>query len=441
MNSDTVSYFGGLVRSTGTGNLSPGFLSGFLFLIILLIASAVISGSEVAFFSLEPRELEEIKKRKPKFPSLIARLLAKPENLLSAILVGNTFCNIAIVILSAYLFNQIIDFPNHPFLLFIYLVILFAVLLLFTELIPRIIAFHNPKKYAVKFSSFIYFLTKITQPVNFILVNSTSLLSRRLDKYQKNISMEEISKALTDKDEYSDEKEILEGIVKFGSKTVNEIMRPRMDVISVEVHAGFDEVLGIIRESGYSRIPVYQNTLDDVRGILYIKDLLPLLEKPNVFRWQSLMRQPFFIPESKKIDELLEEFQKSQVHMAIIVDEYGGTSGIVTLEDILEEIVGEISDEFDEVNPFFTRIAENEFIFEGNTLLNDFYKATDTEDTIFDEIKVEAETLAGLILEMTKEMPKVHDKIKYKNFTFEVEEVDSRRINKIRVIMVSGIES
>jgi putative hemolysin len=436
LNSDTVSYFGSLAGNSDAGQISPGFLTGFLILVILLITSALISGSGVAFFSLKFNDIEEIKKRNPKYPGLLSRLLSKPEHLLSAILVGNTLCNIAIVTLSAYLLNQLLDFYNHPFLLIIYLAALLSILLLFTEIIPRVIAMKNPKKYAVRFSSLIYILTRITQPVNSILVSSTSFLSRRLTKYQKNLSIEDIGKALTDQDEYSDEKGILEGIVKFGNKTVNEIMRPRMAVVSLEIHTSFDEVLEIIRESGYSRIPVYQDTLDDVRGILYIKDLLPHLDKSKVFHWQSLMRQAFFIPESKKIDELLEEFQKSKVHLAVVVDEYGGTSGLVTLEDILEEIVGDIADEFDKENKFFTRIAENEYIFEGNTLLNDFYKTTGTEDTIFDEIKGEAETLAGLILEMTKEMPKVHDKLKYKNFTFEVEEADFRRINKIRVIMV-----
>jgi gliding motility-associated protein GldE len=281
----------------------------------------------------------------------------------------------------------------------------------------------------------------LTKPLNSLLINSTVLLNKRLNKYKKSLTIEEISRALTDQEEYSEEKEILEGIAKFGTKTVSEIMRPRMDVMGIEVHNNFEEVLKIIQESGYSRMPVYKDTIDDVRGILYIKDLLPHLEKTKVFHWQPLMRQPIFVPESKKIDELLEEFQKSQVHMAIVVDEYGGTSGIVTLEDILEEIVGDITDEFDEENPFFTRVADNEYIFEGTTLLNDFYKATGTDDDIFDEIKGDAETVAGLILEITKAIPKLHDKIKFKNFTFEVEEVDARRINKIRVIIKSTVES
>lgn len=439
MNSDTVSYFGSLVRNAEAESFSPVFLTGsIIILLFLLVVSALISGSEAAFFSLQSKDIEEIKQKKPKSPGLISHLLAKPEYLLSAILTGNTFCNIAFVILSFYLFNHIVDFSGSPFLLIIFLITLFAVLLVFTEIIPRVIAVNNPKKYAVSFSLLIYILTKITAPINFVLVNSTFFLAEKLKKYQKNLSIEELSKAITGQDEYSDEKEILEGIVKFGTKTVNEIMRPRMEVVSIEVHSSFEEVLDIIRNSGYSRIPVYQDTLDDVRGILYIKDLLPHLDKSKAFRWQSLMRGAFFIPESKKIDELLEEFQKSQVHLAIVVDEYGGTSGLVSLEDILEEIVGDITDEFDEENRFFTRIAENEYIFEGSTLLNDFYKATAADDTAFEEIKGESETLAGLILEMTKEMPEIHDKLKYRNFTFEIEEADARRINKIRVIITEN---
>lgn len=422
--------------NTDAASISPVYLAGLLILLILMITSALISGSGVALFSLDSNDIGDIKIINPKSQGILSRLLSKPDHLLSAVLVGNTFCNVAIAILSSYLFTSLLDFSSHHFVIIVYLVALLVVLLLFTEIIPRIIALHDPKTYAVRFSSFIYVLTKITKPIDNILVGSNSFLSRKLNRYQKSLSIEDIGKALTDKEEYSDEKEILEGIVKFGHKMVNEIMRPRTNVVSIEIHTSFDEVLEIIRESGYSRIPVYQDTLDDVRGILYIKDLLPHLAKSKVFHWQSLIRQAIFIPESKKIDELLEEFQKSKVHLAIVVDEYGGTSGLVTLEDILEEIVGDIADEFDEENPYFTRIAENEYIFEGNTLLNDFYKAAGTEDTVFDEIKGEAETMAGLILEMTKEMPRVHDKIKYKNFTFEVEEADFRRIYKIRVKMV-----
>lgn len=419
----------------------PESLIGFIIVILLLITSALISGSEAAFFSIKADELEEIKKSPDKSSLLTLRLLAKPEQLLSAILVGNSFLNITVVILSLYLLGGVVDFSQHFIFLFVFLIVIACVLLLFTEVIPRTIALHRPKQYAGKISPLIRLLIKITQPLNYFVIGSTALLTRRLNKYKKNLTFEEISKALTSKDEYYEEKEMLEGIAKFGTKTVSEIMRPRMDVTGIEVHCGFDEVLEIIRESGYSRMPVFKETLDDVRGILYIKDLLPHIDKIKGFRWQSLMRQPIFIPESKKIDELLEEFQKAQVHMAVVIDEYGGTSGIVTLEDILEEIVGDITDEFDEENKYFTRIAENEYIFEGNTLLNDFYKATGTEDHSFDEVKGEAETLAGLILEITRAIPKFHDKIKYKNFTFEVEDVDSRRINKIRVIIVSTIAS
>jgi gliding motility-associated protein GldE len=362
---------------------------------------------------------------------------------LAAVLVGNNFLNIAIVLLTAHIANSLIDFSNVPIFGFIFqTVIITFMILLFGEIIPKVYAAHYPAKYALKISPFINILVKITYPINYLLIHSTSFVNKRLSRYKKDLSIEEISKALklTDKGELSEDKEILEGIVRFGTKTVSEIMRPRLSVISIEVRANFDEVLQLIRESGYSRIPVHKATLDDVRGILYIKDLLAYLDKGAAFRWQPLMRQPFFVPETKKIDDLLEEFQKSKVHMAIVVDEYGGTSGLITLEDILEEIVGDIADEFDEENRFFTKISKNEYLFDGDTILYDFYKAIGSEDNIFDEIKGEAETLAGLILEFTKAMPQLHEKVEYKNYTFEVEAVDSRRINKIRFKINSSVE-
>ena len=437
MEIDTVSHIGGLVKDS---DFTAASFIGFLILCILLIISALISGSEVALFSLSNKQIEGLKNTQSKRSRLVLRLLSKPEHLLSAVLAGNIFVNITFVLFSTHLAYRLFDFTDAPVLGFMILVvIIFSLILLFGEIIPKVYAIHNPKTFALRFIPLINVLVKITQPINFLLVNSTSLVKMRLNKYKRNLSIEEISKALTDQDEYSDEKEILEGIVRFGTKTVDEVMCPRLNVVCIEVHSNFEEVLKIIRESGYSRIPVYKETLDNVRGILYIKDLLAHLEKGLGFRWQPLMRQPIFVPESKKIDDLLEEFQKSQVHMAIVVDEYGGTSGLVTLEDILEEIVGDITDEFDEENPYFTKIAENEYIFEGSTLLPDFYKTTGYEETVFDEIKGEAETLAGLILEMTKEMPGAHEKIKYKNLTFEVEDVDARRINKIRVTIISPV--
>jgi putative hemolysin len=444
LEADTFSSSEGLLRGIGFNQFTTEALAGLLVLIILMVTSALISGSEVALFSLEPKEIEDLKKSKRRKPHLVLKLLSKPENLLAALLTGGNFINIAIVLLTAHITNSLIDFTNAPTLGFIFQTIVITFMILFFgEIIPKVYAAHYSKNFALKISPFINILAKITHPVNYLLIHSTSFVNKRLSRYKKDLSIEEISKALklTDEDELSEEKDILEGIVKFGTKTVSEIMKPRLDVTSIEAGANFDEVLRVIRESGYSRIPVYKESLDNVRGILYIKDLLAHLDKGTSFRWQPLMRQPFFVPESKKIDDLLEEFQKSKVHMAFVVDEYGGTSGLVTLEDILEEIVGDIADEFDEENRFFVKISEFEYLFNGNTLLNDFYKATGYDDNVFDEIKGEADTLAGLILELTREMPEMHEKIQFKNFTFEVEAVDPRRINKIRVTINSSVES
>ncbi|HYQ57073.1 MAG TPA: transporter associated domain-containing protein, partial [Draconibacterium sp.] len=268
-------------------------------------------------------------------------------------------------------------------------------------------------------------------------IHSTGFVNRRLLKHKKNISMDEISQALelTSDHELSDEKDILEGIVKFGNKSVEEVMTPRVDVVSIDIRANFSEVLDILDESGYSRIPVYIDSFDNIGGLLYIKDLLQHSHKANTFKWQTLIRPPFYVPDSKKISSLLEEFQKSKIHMAIVVDEYGGTSGIVTLEDILEEIVGDITDEFDEEENFFTKLSENSYLFDAKVLLGDFYKVVNCDDTIFDEVKGDADTLAGLILEIKGEIPTLKEEVKCKRFTFTIEEVDNRRIKQIKVVV------
>jgi putative hemolysin len=411
-------------------------LSGLLVLIIFLGLSAIISGSEVALFSLEPKDIESLKANKKRSAQLILKLLSEPEQLLASILVGNNFVNIAIVLLASNISDSLISFGDAKTFEFIFqIVIITFLLLLFGEIIPKVYAAHYPKNFALKLSPFIYTLGKITRPVNFILIQSTSFVNKRMNKHRRVLSIDEISKALklSHHEDLSDDKEILEGIVKFGSKSVNEIMHSRQDVIAIDFKSNFHEVLDIIRAAGYSRIPVYSGTLDQVRGILYLKDLLPHITKGVSFKWQQLIRPPFFIPETKKIDDLLEEFQKSKVHLAIVVDEFGGTSGLVTLEDILEEIVGDIADEFDVEEKFFTQTGPNEYIFNGKTLLNDFYKIIDCEDDIFEEIKGDADTLAGLILELTGEFPEMHEKILCKNFTFHVEAIDQRRIKEIRV--------
>ena len=436
METDAVSFLDTLNGEIGYNHFTSETLTGIIILIVLLTISALISGSEVALFSLEPKEIKDLKLNKKRSAGLVIKLLSEPEQLLAAILVGNNFANISIVLLTAHITNSLIDFSNTPTLGFIFnTVIITSLILLFGEIIPKVYAAHYPKTLALKVSSIINVLVIITKPVNFLLINSTSFVNKRLIKYKKNLSIDEISKALqlTDHLDISDDKEILEGIVKFGSKGVNEIMRSRLDVTTIEIHSNFEKVLQLIKESGYSRIPVYAETLDDVRGILYIKDLLPFLNKSAAYRWQPLMRQPFFVPETKKIDDLLEDFQKSKVHMAIVVDEFGGTSGLVTLEDILEEIVGDIADEFDVEETLFTQISQDEYLFDGRAMLNDFCKELDLENDIFDDVRGEADTLAGLILELKGEFPMLHEKLNCKNFTFEVEEVDTRRIIKIRV--------
>ncbi len=436
METDAVSFFETLSGDIGFNHFTSETLTGLLIVIVLLAISALISGSEVALFSLEPKEIKDLKSNKKRSAGLVIKLLSEPEQLLAAILVGNNFVNIAVVLLTAHITNSLIDFSLVPTLGFIFnTIFITSLILLFGEIIPKVYAAHYPKTLALRVASFINGLVTITKPVNFLLINSTSFVNKRLIKYKKNLSIDEISKALqlTDHLDISDDKEILEGIVKFGNKGVNEIMRSRLEVTSIDIHSNFERVLQIIKESGYSRIPVFSGTLDDVRGILYIKDLLPYLDKSAAYRWQPLMRQPFFVPETKKIDDLLEDFQKSKVHMAIVVDEFGGTSGLVTLEDILEEIVGDIADEFDDDESLFSQISEFEYLFDGRAMLNDFCKVFDYEDDIFNDIRGEADTLAGLILELKGEFPMLHEKLNCKNFTFEVEGVNTRRITKIKV--------
>lgn len=402
---------------------------------LLLLISALISGSEVAYFSLSATNKQKLKK-KGRTNLRVIKNLENPEKLLATILVANNFVNIGIIILTASITKSLVTIVNAPVIEFILQVVLISFfLLLFGEIMPKVYATH----FSLQFARFMAFpleiLEKIFRPVNAILINSTSFVNKRLLKHRKNISMDEISQALrlTSDQELSEEKEILEGIVKFGNKNVVEIMKPRVDVVSLDLKTGFAKVLEVIRESGFSRIPVYTDSFDNINGILYIKDILPHSHKSELFKWQSLVRPPFYVPETKKINSLLEDFQKNKVHMAIVVDEYGGSSGIVALEDILEEIVGDIVDEFDDEEDFYTKINENTFLFDGKVLLGDFYKVMECTDNIFDDVKGDADTLAGLILEIKGEIPVQHEKIACKHFNFTIESVDNRRIKQIKV--------
>lgn len=403
---------------------------------ILIILSALFSASEVAYFSINASDKHKLDRKSAKKKIHFRRNLESPEQLLATILVANNFVKVGIVILSSFIFNYLVDFsavPNWGFV--IQVVIISIIILLFSEILPKVYTTHH----AVKFARFIafplYYLIKVLRPVNSIFIHSTSFINNRIRAYNQHISVDELSQALelTSQNELKEDKEILKGIVKFGNKNVAEIMRSRVDVVSADFNDNYSKILNLITETGFSRIPVYSESFDHIKGILYIKDLLPHVHKGPNFRWQSIIRPPFYVPETKKIDDLLEEFQKNKVHMAVVVDEYGGTSGIVTLEDVLEEIVGEITDEFDEEEKYFTKISENKFLFDGKILLNDFYKVTGAEDSVFDDVKGEADTLAGLILELKGEIPLKNDTISCKNFVFSIEAVDNRRIKQIKV--------
>lgn len=403
---------------------------------ILILFSALISGSEVAYFSLSPAEKKKIAGSTSKKHFYTMKNLETPEQLLATTLVANNFVNVGIVILSGFTFDALVDFSGNPILgLVIQVLVISFMILLFGEFIPKVYSTHHALKFARFISAPLYFLIKILKPLNSVLIFSTTFINSRIREYNQHISVDELSQALelTSQTELREDKDILKGIVKFGNKSVVEIMHSRVDVVSADMDYSFGKIMNLITETGFSRIPVYSESFDNIKGILYIKDLLPHAHKGPNFRWQSIIRPPFYVPETKKIDDLLEEFQKNKVHMAIVVDEYGGTSGIVTLEDVLEEIVGEITDEFDEEEKFYTKISDNKYLFDGKTLLNDFYKVTDSEDTVFDEVKGEADTLAGLILELKGEIPLKNDTITCKNYVFSIEAVDNRRIKQIKV--------
>jgi len=407
-----------------------------LAIVILLVFSALISGSEVAYFSLSPAEKQKISGTSTKKYNYIQKNLDSPEQLLATILVANNFVNIGIVIISSFTINNIVDFTNDPILgIIVQVFVISFVILLFGEIIPKVYSTHHALKFARFIAIPMYYTIKVLKPLNSVLIYSTSFINNRIHAYNSHISVDELSHALelTSQTDLKEDTEILKGIVKFGNKNVAEIMRSRVDVVSADIDLSYSKIMSLITETGFSRIPVFSDTFDNIKGILYIKDLLPHVHKGASFRWQSIIRPPFYVPETKKIDDLLEDFQKNKVHMAIVVDEYGGTSGIVTLEDVLEEIVGEITDEFDEEEKFYTKISENKYLFDGKTMLNDFYKVLGLEESVFDDIKGEADTLAGLILELKGEIPAKGDTINCKNYVFTIEAVDNRRIKQIKV--------
>ncbi len=405
---------------------------------LLLVVSAFASGSEIAFFSLSPSDINEMDpERKPK-DSAIQKLRDDNERTLATILVTNNFVNVTIIMLCNYVFGKVIDFGNAYWLQFLCITVLLTfLLLLFGEIMPKVFARQNPLAFCRRVVNGILFARKMFWPIETVLLKSRVIAERLLRNDTHVLSVDELEQALelTDKDEIRDEKSMLQGIIRFGDETVKEIMTSRKDVVDIDIKTPFSRVIKCIVENNYSRIPVYQDNSDNIRGVLYIKDLLLHIGKPDTFRWQSLIRPPYFVPETKKVDDLLREFQDNRVHIAIVVDEFGGTSGIVTLEDVLEEIVGEIHDEYDEDDKMYKRVNSNTYIFEGKTPLSDFVKILDVSDDEFSEIEGEADTLAGLMLEMKGDFPEVHEKFEYDNFCFEIMEVSERRIASIKVVV------
>ena len=405
---------------------------------LLLFVSGFASGSEIAFFSLTPNDLSELDEEKSNADAKIMQLRAESERTLATILIANNLVNVTIIMLFGYFFAHAINFGDSWWLEFLFMTVLLTfLLLLFGEIMPKVYATKNPLQFCRAAVGGICFFRKLFYPVASIVVSSGRLTERVVQKENQTLSVDELEQALelTDTEDIKEEKRMLEGIVRFGDETVKEVMTSRQDVVDLDFKAPYEDVLKCVVDNNYSRIPVYQDNQDNIRGILYIKDLLPYLSKGNKFNWQSLIRPPYFVPETKKIDDLLREFQENKVHIAIVVDEFGGTSGIVTLEDILEEIVGEINDEYDEDEKSFVRINSNTFVFEGKTLLSDFYRLLKLDDETFAEVVGEADTLAGLLLEIKGDFPKLHEKLDYQNFTFEILEMDERRISKVKVVV------
>lgn len=433
MEADDPLQYSTFLDSIIVNSPSTGVIIGFFVLGLMLIFSAFISGSEVAFFSLNPGNIDTLSNDKSKRASHTLRLLGMPERLLGTILVANNFVNVGIVMLSAYLSKQIFDFSSSPVLGFILEVVAITfILLLFGEILPKVYATRAGLQFALFMSTPLLFLEKVFRPVSIILVKSTALIKNLESRNM--ISKGELSEAISlASGENKDDEKILKGIVKFGNIYAREIMQPRIDVTAIDIKTPFKDVIPFIIESGFSRIPVYRGSFDSVEGMLYVKDLLPHFHKPNSFNWQSLVRPPYYVPETKKINDLLEEFQTKKIHMAIVIDEYGGTSGIITLEDILEEIMGEIPDESGNDDIPYEVIGENLYIFEGKTQLNDFLKVFNIEEDPFEKVRGESDTLAGLILEITGEIPSQGFSVEYNNFIFTIESADKRRIKKIKV--------
>ncbi len=401
---------------------------------LFLLVSGLISASETAFFSLSASDLDAVAERKHPSDKKIGSLLEDRERLFATIRITNAVVNVAVIVLGSFFFLHVFHFYSWGAELLTLILALTFLLLLFGEIMPKIYASQKALAFCRFVASGIVVCRSVFYPVESLLIHFTSFLNSCIGRRNHAISVDDLSQALdlTDKNEISEESNILEGIIRFGGETAKEIMTSRLDVVDLEIHTPFKEVLKCIIENAYSRIPVYDETRDNIKGVLYIKDLLPYLNKEDNFRWQSLIRPAYFVPETKMIDDLLRDFQANKIHIAIVVDEFGGTSGIVTMEDIIEEIVGEIRDEYDDEERTYVLLNNNTWVFEAKTLLTDFYKVTKIDEEEFDDVAGDADTVAGLLLELKGEFPILHERVSYKNYEFEVLEMDSRRILKVK---------
>jgi len=407
-------------------------------LLFLMIASAIVSGSEVAYFSLVPSEIDDCKKSNNEREQSIARLLSTPKQLLATILILNNFVNISMVTLSTFMMWEYLGSSSDEGLFaFILALVMTMLIVFFGEVIPKIYATQQNLKVAKFTSSALVFFSKLFRPLSFLLLSMSNLIDKRVVRKGYELSVDELNHAVelttSNEETTTEERDILKGIVNFGTYTVKQVMRSRMDVTAFESEINFHELMDKINKTGFSRIPVFTDTIDTIDGILYIKDVLPHIEEEEKFDWKTLLRPVYFVPEMKKIDGLLKDFQEKRVHMAIVVDEYGGTSGLITLEDIIEEIVGEINDEFDDEDKPYVQLDSTTYIFEGKTSLNDFCKVVEAEPAIFENVKGESESLGGLLLEINSVIPRISEKIDFDKYSFTVVAVDSKRIKKIKV--------
>ena len=415
-----------------TGVVIAGLLA-----IVLLGMSAFASGSEIAFFSLSPADIAEIEAEKTQRDKNIRELRDDSERTLATILITNNFVNVTIIMLCNFVFGSLIHFGEKAYWLqFLCITVLLTfLLLLFGEIMPKVYSREDSLGFCRKCVSGVMFCRKLFWPLETVLLKSGVLAEKVVQKENHVLSVDDLEQALelTDKNDIKEEQSMLQGIIRFGDETAKEVMTSRQDIVGLDITESFADVLKCVVENNYSRIPVYQENADNIRGILYIKDLLPHLSKSANFRWQSLIRPPYFVPETKKIDDLMREFQENKVHIAIVVDEFGGTSGLVTLEDILEEIVGEINDEYDDDGKSYSKLSYNTYVFEGKTLLSDFCKVLNIGDDEFAEVEGDADTLAGLLLELKGDFLGLHEKVDYKNYSFEILGIEERRISKIKV--------